>query len=59
MPTFQFTFTDTSTLTVNAPDAKAAEEHVATLLTLAKHTDQSPELKGKALAGGAPTVVKK
>ena len=59
MPTFEFTFTDTSTIQVNAPDAAGATEHVNTLLTLAKHTDQNADLKGKALAGTTPRVVDK
>ena len=58
MPLFEFTFTDTSTHRVIAPDAAAAQTHIETLLTIAKHTDQTPELKGKALAGGAPKQLK-
>lgn len=58
MPTFEFTFTDESTIKVNAPDAVAARTHVDTLLTLAQHTSQNAELKGKAVASATPKVVK-
>ena len=58
MPLFEFVFTDTSTIRVIADDAAAAQLHVETLLTIAKHTEQTPELKGKALAGGAPKQLK-
>lgn len=59
MATFEFTFTDESTIRVNAPDAVAARTHVDTLLTLAQHTDQNKELKGKAIASATPKTLKK
>lgn len=59
MPTFEFIFIDESTYRVNAPDPAAALKHVETLLTVAEHTPQNPELKGKALASKTPQVVKK
>lgn len=58
MPQFEFTFTDQSTITVIAPDAVAARKHVDTLLTIATHTPQNPELKGKAIGNATPKQIK-
>ena len=57
MPTFQFTFTDTSTLQVNAPDPAAAKAHVDHLLAESKFVDNG--YKGKALASPQGLVVDK
>lgn len=58
MAIFEFTFTDESTIRVNAPNAVDARKHVDTLLTLATHTTQNAELKGKAVASATPTTIK-
>ena len=58
MPQYEFTFTDQSTIAVNAPDPVAARKHVDALLTIATHTPQNPELKGKAVASATPKVLK-
>jgi len=59
VPIFLFTFTDTSTLEVNAATPADALTHVQTLLTIAQHTTVNAELKGKALASTTPLVVDK
>lgn len=59
MPQFEFTFTDQSTLGVNAPDAAAALQHVNKLLQRAEALDDPKgEYYGKKLASTTPKQTK-
>lgn len=59
MATFEFTFTDGSTLPVNAPDAGAALTHVNKLVSRAEALeDKTDPLYGKKLATTTPKQIK-
>lgn len=57
MPIYEFTFTDTSTEQVLAPDVAAAKLHIEELITASKYVDNG--YKGKALASATGRVVDK
>lgn len=60
MPLYEFTFTDTTTIQVNAPDADGARRHVEKLLAKADALDDTASpYHGKALASGTGRLVDK